>query len=111
MKYAEILKAWVDGSTLECRSRHDGVWTSWRDVNSATFQPAQWQFEWQELRVKVVYPTLAEIAREAFHNSFTYNETVLVGPSALKLTAWHAAAWINVVDTIRRAVQSGEFSE
>jgi hypothetical protein len=31
-KHAEAIKAWAEGSTVQCRMKLDGGWTNWRDV-------------------------------------------------------------------------------
>lgn len=91
-KWAEVIKAWADGQSVQFRFETSSVWQDIPTVVSPLFN--SYRGEWR-------YPTLAEIAKKAFLKDTER------GFNACKTSE---IRWQECVDAIQQALKTGEHS-
>lgn len=97
-KYAEVIHAWADGKEIQFRNSYryseETKWTEWNTFMSGN--SPMWNHPSIEWRIRPIYPTLGQIAKEAWFSTQPKN----AAPSC-----WEAAA-----KAVQKAIESGEHS-
>lgn len=91
-KHAETIKAWADGAKIEWRVHGS---QTWEEINDPSFS-SNFQY-----RIKPSYPTLGEIAKEAWSITATNNKEK---DGMFARPKWEAAA-----KAVADAIKSGEY--